>query len=209
MRPAAALLAGLLVAAPAVALTPAALPEGRFTDSSGRSAELMLGAPGVMLAPGTRSTADLAAEFKRLCVDTALDKASFDAAVTASSFGWQPDPFVYTFGRKDELSLDLSGWKTTDAGVRMVDFGKTFVQGRQCNLTAVVTTPGDRAAVVAAVAAIAGIDAADPANAKLIKRGSFEVPVTGGTLLLAGHAATDGASRHIVHFGALLRPAKK
>ncbi|TRW17656.1 hypothetical protein [Glacieibacterium frigidum] len=199
----------LLTAVPALAQTPAALPEGRFTDYAGRSTELMLGLPGPTLTAGTRSVAELAAEFKRLCVDTALDEAAFDAAVAASSFGWKADPFVYTFGRKGELSLDFGGWKTGDVGVRLIDFGKSFMRGLQCNLTAVITTPADRAAVVGAVAALAGIDAADPANAKQIKRGTFELPTAAGSLLLAGHAFTDGTSRQIIHLGALQRPAKK
>jgi hypothetical protein len=200
----------LLIAAasPALAQEPAALPEGRFLDKFGRTTELMLGLPGLELVAGEHSIEVLAAEFKRICVDTKLDRTAFAAAAQSSPLNLKANPFRYTFGRKEELSLDFDGWQSADVGVRLVDFKNYFVKGLQCNLTAAVKSPTDWRAVSRAAAVVSGLDPADPVNAKALKNGVFEVPVTGGTLLLVG-AVGESSSHAVVHFGALLRPNKQ
>lgn len=146
---------GLAIAALLTASSVAAIPDAAWTDSAKRS--VMLGFSGGSGQPpraGSRTAADMAGAFKKLCWDTALDDVAIAKAAQAIGWGFNFEEVQVPNGR-NKPPVDLVGWRADDA-VLSITRGFSSAPNPQCNLRVFAADMPSEADMVAALNSVLG-----------------------------------------------------
>lgn len=127
---------------------------GAWSDKYGRSLVMHFGGVGATdLPPGTRQVEESAQAFKRICVDSGLDREKVGAAAEAAGWGFRYQAVEVPMKPKP---IDIGGWTAPGAAV-LTTRKLFFAPNPQCNLVvAVQSLPGTaelRAALTAALGA--------------------------------------------------------
>lgn len=205
------LAAAVVVAVASIAQAQTTGPiDGRFIDDRGRSVQIFLGGPPVAtLAPGSKTADLLAAEFKRLCIDPNFDKTAFDQAAQGSAWNFSPVPFELRLGKKQEISIDIGGWQSSDASVRMTNLDRV-APGLQCNLTVASQQITDWAALTAALGTALQAEAKYTSGGKNWGQATWSLPSESGNSRLVG-LRIDGLNRPMqtLHVGVIQVASKQ
>lgn len=150
----------LTAMAAALSLGTAASAQGgaMWVDPLGRMMSMQFGTDGPVPTLRSRSPADMAGLFKRLCLDTGRDPATFSAA--AAGAGLRAEPYTIPFGKKT-APVVLNLWNG-DGLVLSESAGFFAARVAQCNASFYLPEPSSREDVTAAMAAAIG---SAPSNA--------------------------------------------
>ncbi|MBO9714021.1 hypothetical protein [Sphingomonas sp.] len=139
--------------------TPALAQHGAlWVDDYGRMMTIeFAGVDDALPAPADRAPAEMAATFKRLCVETGAELAAIDSAASAAGLEAVP---VQVPAAKKAPAATLGVWRASGLVVSQTG-GGTVPQPKQCNAAFYVASLPDRPAVDEAMTAAFG----PPANA--------------------------------------------
>jgi hypothetical protein len=135
---------------------------GAWSDKYGRSLVMQFGGVGITdLQPGSHGLAESAEAFRRICLDTGLDRAAVGAAAEAA--GWSLRYQAVPVPMKP-APVDIGGW--TGPGATVLTTRKLFfAPNAQCNLVVALETLPSTAELTAAVTRVLGSEPTNAADA--------------------------------------------
>jgi hypothetical protein len=136
----------------------AAAPAAPWIDDRGRFLVMQFpGLPEDKLVASGHDLAAAAALFKKLCLDTTLERESAGKQAVEAGWGFSYRPLMVPF----KEPIELGGWVAKDAALN-VGSNLFFNKHSQCSLTVAVTGPADSVASEAAMSTLLGVQ---PGNA--------------------------------------------
>lgn len=198
-----ALLLALSATSVAVAAKPRVGILPGFTDKDGRHAVFNVQFPDAPpLEPAAADASTVAAEFKRLCLDSNMEPARIDAAAAQSPLGLSRST-LRSLGDRNTKPFDLDGWHGRSADVRIwsgdpaafrklpfyVVDANVMITGPmknlqpQCNLDVASTALADFDGLVAAVTAAVGASPSRSNNSRKWGQATWPLgPAGAGTI---------------------------